>query len=151
MAKVAVFVPVLLFALFFKDSEAVRCWSCSTDLDPTNPDCGDPFLPGHTTNTGYSRLENCDANAGATYPYLTQSKTACKKQKKIINGQLVISRGCTWKRQDDFSSTCPVASNGPNEVTLFCETCDYDGCNGAGAIGKTLALLLVPLSLVLFK
>ncbi|XP_045500575.1 uncharacterized protein LOC123698030 [Colias croceus] len=151
MAKVAIIVPVLLFALVIKSSEAVRCWSCSSDLDPSRPDCNDPFLPGQAINPGYLRLENCDANAGATYPYLTQSKTACKKQKKIINGQLVVSRGCTWKRQDDNSNTCPTTSNSVNEVTIFCETCDYDGCNGAGALGKTLALLLVPISLLLFK
>ncbi|VVC90377.1 unnamed protein product [Leptidea sinapis] len=151
MAKVALIVPALLLAIFIKKSEGVRCWSCSTDLDPTNPECNDPFLPGQTLNPGYFRLENCDANAGATYPYLTSSKTACKKQKKIVNGQLVVSRGCTWKRQDDYSTTCPTTSNGPNEVTTFCETCDYDGCNGAGAITTTLAIFLVPLSVLLFK
>lgn len=68
-----------------------------------------------------------------------------------VNGLLVITRGCTWKRQDDYYNNCPGSTNGPNEVTTYCETCEHDGCNGASAIGKTLALLVVPLGLLLFK
>lgn len=68
-----------------------------------------------------------------------------------VNGLLVITRGCTWKRQDDYYNNCPGSTNGPNEVTTYCETCENDGCNGASAIGKTLALLVVPLGLLLFK
>ncbi|KAI8439328.1 hypothetical protein MSG28_013155 [Choristoneura fumiferana] len=130
------------------DGESVRCWSCSSDL---NHNCADPFLAGRNDNSYLLQLSNCDANTGATYPYLTSSKSACKKQTKYINGELVISRGCTWKRADDYSTSCPSTSNGPNEITSFCETCDYDGCNGAGAVGKTIALLLAPLALLLFK
>ncbi|KAL4709012.1 hypothetical protein ACJJTC_005873 [Scirpophaga incertulas] len=147
MAKLSLLVPVVLLAMFIHEGEPVRCWTCSSDL---NPHCADPFLVGNIDNS-YFRLENCDANTGATYPYLTSSKSACKKQKKYINGLLVVSRGCTWKVQNDFTSTCPSSSNGPNEVTYFCETCDYDGCNGAATIGKTIALLLAPLSLLFFK
>lgn len=68
-----------------------------------------------------------------------------------VNGLLVVTRGCTWKRQDDYYTNCPGSTNGPNEVTTYCETCEQDGCNGASAIGKTLALLVVPLGLLLFK
>ncbi|CAH0400835.1 unnamed protein product [Chilo suppressalis] len=144
----SLFVPVLLLAAYVQYGESVRCWTCSSDL---NPHCADPFLVGGGIDNTYFRLENCDANTGATYPYLTSSKSACKKQKKYINGLLVISRGCTWKRQDDFTNTCPSSSNGPNEVTYSCETCEYDGCNGAATIGKTIALMLAPLGLLLFK
>ncbi|CAG9788655.1 unnamed protein product [Diatraea saccharalis] len=144
----SLFVPVLLLAAYVQYGESVRCWTCSSDL---NPLCQDPFLVGNTMDSGLFRLENCDATTGATYPYLTSSKSACKKQKKYINGLLVVSRGCTWKRQDDFTNTCPSTSNGPNEVTYSCETCEYDGCNGAATVGKTIALLLAPLGLLLFK
>ncbi|KAL0821669.1 hypothetical protein ABMA28_005109 [Loxostege sticticalis] len=152
MANLSLFVPVLLLAVFVQDGESVRCWTCSSDL---NPYCGDPF-PGSRSDyqpaSQYQfRLENCDANTGATYPYLTSSRSACKKQTKYINGQTVVSRGCTWKRSDDYSVSCPSSTNGPNEITQFCETCDYDGCNGASAIGKTIALLLAPLGVLLFK
>ncbi|CAH0694547.1 unnamed protein product [Spodoptera exigua] len=148
MANLSIFVPVLLLALFIKEGEPVRCWTCSSDL---NPLCNDPFLAGRSDNSYLFRLENCDANAGATYPHLTSSKSVCKKMKKYINGQLVVSRGCTWKRADDYSTQCPSASNGPYEVTSFCETCEYDGCNGAATISKTIALLAAPLTLLLFK
>ncbi|XP_063365659.1 uncharacterized protein LOC134654141 [Cydia amplana] len=149
MANLALLVPVLLVTLFIKEGESVRCWTCSSDLH--NNYCSDPFMAGRIDNPYGVQLSNCDANTGATYPYLTSSKSACKKQRKYVNGELVISRGCTWKRADDYSTTCPSTSNGPNEVTSFCETCDYDGCNGAGAIAKTAALLLAPLALLLFK
>ncbi|XP_041982344.1 uncharacterized protein LOC121735560 [Aricia agestis] len=148
MAKLAIIVPILFFA-FVKQSEAVRCWQCSSDL---NPFCNDPFNLNHLDYSGYipARLENCDANTGASYPYLTSSKSACKKQKKYVNGQMIISRGCTWKRSDDYSTQCPMINN-PNEIASFCETCEYDGCNSATSIGKTVALLIAPLGLLLFK
>ncbi|XP_026321284.1 uncharacterized protein LOC113231266 [Hyposmocoma kahamanoa] len=148
MMNLSLFVPVLLLAVFVKDGESVRCWTCSSDL---NPLCNDPFLVGRSDNSYLFRLENCDASTGATYPYLTSSKSVCKKQKKYVNGLLVVTRGCTWKRQDDYYTNCPGSTNGPNEVTTYCETCEFDGCNGASAIGKTLALLVVPLGLLLFK
>ncbi|KAG6438510.1 uncharacterized protein LOC115453337 [Manduca sexta] len=148
MAKLSIAVSIVLLALFVNDGEAVRCWTCSSDI---NPLCHDPFVAGRSDNSYLFRLENCDANAGATYPYLSSSRSVCKKQKKYIGNELVIIRGCTWKRQDDTSTACPSSSNGPNEVPLFCETCDYDGCNGAATIGRTLALLVAPLALLLFK
>ncbi|CAB3253236.1 unnamed protein product [Arctia plantaginis] len=148
MSNLRIFVPVLLLAVFIKEGEPVRCWTCSSDL---NPACNDPFVPGRPDFQYVLRLENCDSNSGATYPYLASSKSVCKKQKKFINGQMVVSRGCSWKRQDDYSYQCPSYSNGPNEITSFCETCDYDGCNGAAAVGKTIALLAAPLTLLLFK
>ncbi|OWR49844.1 uncharacterized protein LOC116771278 [Danaus plexippus] len=148
MVKFSLLVPVLLVAVFVTRGDAVRCWTCSSDL---NPYCNDPFIPSSVDNSGLFRLENCDANTGASYPYLTSSKSACKKQKKFIGGQLVVSRGCTWKRQDDYSNQCPTSSNGHNEVTSFCETCDFDVCNGATSYGVTLALILAPLGLLLFK
>ncbi|XP_072945157.1 UPAR/Ly6 domain-containing protein crok [Epargyreus clarus] len=148
MARLIALVPVFLLALFIREGEPVRCWTCSSDL---NPLCNDPFTPAQAENSYLFRLENCDATTGASYPYLTSSKSTCKKQKKFINGQLVISRGCTWKRQDDYTTQCPNTSNGPHEVTSFCETCEYDGCNSASAIGKTLALLIAPLGVLLFK
>ncbi|XP_050348005.1 uncharacterized protein LOC126771885 [Nymphalis io] len=148
MVKLLIVVPLMIVALYASDGEAVRCWTCSSDL---NPYCNDPFILGRNENSGLFRLEYCDANTGATYPYLTTSKSACKKQKKYVGDQLVISRGCTWKRQDDYSNNCASSSNGPNEVTMFCETCDYDGCNGASAITMTLALIMAPLGLLLFK
>ncbi|CAH2264719.1 jg5430 [Pararge aegeria aegeria] len=131
-----------------KSGEAVRCWSCSSDL---NPYCNDPFVPSLADTSGLFSLEYCDGNTGASYPYLTTSKSACKKQKKYIGGNLVISRGCTWKRQDDYSTACAASSSGANEVTLYCETCDRDGCNGASAVGMAMALMMAPLGLLLFK
>ncbi|XP_004931812.1 uncharacterized protein LOC114250462 [Bombyx mandarina] len=149
MAKLSFLVPVLLLALFVKDSEPVNCWACSSNV---NPLCNDPFnIRIDTGNSYLFRLENCDKNAGATFPYLTASKSVCKKEKKYIDGELVVSRGCTWKRQDDFEVGCPTSRNEANEVNLFCQTCDYDGCNGAATIGRTIALLLAPLSLLLLK
>ncbi|XP_013200907.2 uncharacterized protein LOC106143391 [Amyelois transitella] len=148
MAHLALLVPILLLGLFVDNGDSVRCWTCSSDL---NPYCNDPFVVGYSDSNYQFRLENCDANTGATFPYLTTSRSACKKQRKYVNGQMVISRGCTWKRQDDYSSQCPSSSNGPNEITSYCETCDYDGCNGAAAVGKTIALLMAPLALLLFK
>ncbi|XP_023936791.1 uncharacterized protein LOC112044998 [Bicyclus anynana] len=148
MAKLSIFVPVLLVASFVAYGEAVRCWTCSSDL---NPYCNDPFVPSLADTSGLFRLEYCDANTGATYPYLTTSKSACKKQKKYIAGNLVISRGCTWKRQDDYSTACAASSTGANEVTLYCETCEHDGCNGASTMGITMALIMAPLGLLLFK
>ncbi|XP_068617548.1 UPAR/Ly6 domain-containing protein crok-like [Battus philenor] len=149
MAKFTLIVPVVLLAFFFQDGEAVRCWTCSSDL---NPLCNDPFLAGQSENSYLFRLENCDATSAVSYPYLTSSVSACKKQKKFVHGDLVISRGCTWKRKDDYTSTCPSTStSSSNEVTSFCETCDYDGCNGASAITMTLAMLMAPLGLLLFK
>ncbi|KPJ16011.1 hypothetical protein RR48_05356 [Papilio machaon] len=104
-------------------------------------------MVGQTENSYLFRLENCDATSAVSYPYLTSSISACKKQKKFVHGALVISRGCTWKRKDDYTNTCPSTStSSANEVTSFCETCDYDGCNGAAAISKTIALVLAPLA-----
>ncbi|CAK1586849.1 unnamed protein product [Parnassius mnemosyne] len=149
MAKFTLIVPVVLFAFFVQYGESVRCWTCSSDL---NPLCNDPFLAGQTENSYLFRLENCDATSAVSYPYLTSSVSACKKQKKFVRGEMVISRGCTWKRRDDYSNTCPSTSTSSyNEVTSFCETCQYDGCNGASAITKTIALLVAPLGLLLFK
>ncbi|KAI5638026.1 hypothetical protein NE865_09260 [Phthorimaea operculella] len=148
MANLALLVPVVLLAVFVQNGESVRCWTCSSDL---NPFCHDPFIPQGSSSNYLFRLENCDSNTGATYPYLTSSKSACKKQKKYINGQLVVSRGCTWKRADDYSYQCPSTSSGPNEHLSFCETCDHDACNSAVGLGKTIAILLAPLALLLFK
>ncbi|KAJ0174702.1 hypothetical protein K1T71_009810 [Dendrolimus kikuchii] len=148
MAKLTLFVAVLFLAVFIKKGESVRCWTCTSDL---NPLCNDPFLASRADDSYLFRLENCDANAAVSYPYLASSKSACKKQKKYINNQLVIIRGCTWKRQDDYSNVCPSSSNNYNEVTSYCETCEYDGCNGAATIVKTMALFLAPLCLLLFK
>ncbi|XP_045451526.1 uncharacterized protein LOC123660509 [Melitaea cinxia] len=149
MVKLLIVVSLLVVALYASEGEAVRCWTCSSDM---NPYCNDPYILGRGgENTGLFRLEYCDSNAGATYPYLSTSKSVCKKQKKYVGDQLIVSRGCTWKRQDDYSNNCASSSNGPNEVTLFCETCDYDGCNGASAITMTLALIMAPLGVLLFK
>ncbi|CAH2043494.1 unnamed protein product, partial [Iphiclides podalirius] len=149
MAKFPLFVTVVLFAIFVRNAESVRCWTCSSDL---NPLCNDPFMAGQSDNSYLFRLENCDATSAVSYPYLTSSVSACKKQKKFVRGELVISRGCTWKRKDDYTNTCPSTStSSSNEVTSFCETCDYDACNGASAVAKTLALLLAPLGLLLFN
>lgn len=64
----------------------------------------------------------------------------------------VVIRGCTWKQnRDDYSTACPSTANRQNEVTSFCETCEYDGCNGAATLGTTLALLVAPLGLLIFK
>lgn len=68
-----------------------------------------------------------------------------------VNGQLQIIRGCTWKRTEDLDNQCPSTSNSRSETTTYCETCEYDGCNSATTLGKTLALLVAPLTLLLFK
>ncbi|CAH0720357.1 unnamed protein product, partial [Brenthis ino] len=150
MAKISIIVPVLLVALYVNSGEAVRCWTCSSDL---NPYCNDPFLPDRAPeSSGLFRLEYCDASSGASYPYLSSSMAACKKQKKYVGSQLVVSRGCTWKRGDDYSNSCASqSSSGINEVTTFCETCTSDACNGASAIGMTMALIIAPLGVLLFK
>lgn len=78
------FIQLFLFQI---PGESVRCWTCSSDL---NPICNDPFRIGqrledvdYYRDSSYGfKMENCDANTGATYPYLTSSKSACKKQKK---------------------------------------------------------------------
>lgn len=70
----------LIRIYFFFLGEAVRCWTCSSDL---NPYCNDPFLPDRAPeSSGLFRLEYCDASSGASYPYLASSMAACKKQKK---------------------------------------------------------------------
>ncbi|XP_026756463.2 uncharacterized protein LOC113516271 [Galleria mellonella] len=148
MANLTLLVPVLFLALFVEYGNSVSCWTCSSDI---NPFCNDPFLAGRGEYSGQFQLENCDGRTGVTFPYLSSSKSACKKQKKYVNGLLVVTRGCTWKRTDDYSNQCPNYSSSTNEIPSFCETCDYDGCNGAATIGTTLALLLAPLGLLLFK
>ncbi|CAG9111506.1 unnamed protein product [Plutella xylostella] len=147
MANLVLLVPVLLLAVMVKEGSSIRCWTCSSELDPM---CNDPFL-AQRPDAGYRfTLSNCDAHTGATYPYLTSSKSACKKHKQYVNGILSVTRGCTWKRSDDYSNQCP-ATNSANERTVFCETCEYDGCNGASAISMTIALIAAPLTLMLFK
>lgn len=145
MANFAVIVSVLVIALFVNEGESLRCWSCSSEVDPS---CNDPFLAnrGHSPNSYF--LTDCDRDRASSYPFLYSSKPVCSKKKIYIDGRLSVRRGCTWKKLDDYSNICP---DNAHAQYSYCETCEYDGCNSATSIGKTIALLVAPLGLLLFK
>lgn len=138
---------VVVLAVFVETGSALRCWTCSSDLDPH---CNDPFNASLPLNTHRYPITNCDANVGTNYPYFAASKPACKKSRQYVNGELVVIRGCTWKHPEDTGDECPTSTQ-PNYIrTTYCKTCMTDTCNGSPLPReRSLLLALVPLALVL--
>ncbi|KAG6438512.1 hypothetical protein O3G_MSEX000026 [Manduca sexta] len=136
--KSIIILCVILCALTSVNS--IKCWSCSSNIDPK---CADPF-----DNSTFPLM---DCNHERISHLSDVMLSMCHKSKHKVDNELVIVRGCAWKHQNDSSTTCLISSNRPNEVPLYCETCDYDGCNGATTISRTLALLIAPFAPLLFK
>lgn len=61
-----------------------------------------------------------------------------------VNDKVVVSRACSWEDVNAPADAC-LRQNTPSYIkTEFCETCSYDGCNGASQYGPTLLLLIIP-------
>ncbi|XP_077300514.1 UPAR/Ly6 domain-containing protein crok-like [Arctopsyche grandis] len=138
-------IAILAFALvtiLIPSGMAIRCWTCSSDLDPR---CGDTF---NTTvpygSHGYS-LTDCNAqSSGGSYPYITSARSVCKKSKQLVNGDMTIIRSCAWQMPDQPVGTCTTTPSSQQIRVVFCETCETEGCNSGH--GLTAIPLLAALS-----
>ena len=156
MSNLAVFVPVLLLATFVRDvrtdylNDALRynnatleCWTCSPTYHQN--ECRDEFSPWSIL------LKKCKHDPAVS---VEPGWWSCKKERRIVNGYWQYTRGCLWHTNphDIFTPQCPkYHEKSISDIPSFCEVCIYDACNGAATIGKTIALLLAPLGLLLFK
>lgn len=84
------------------------------------------------------KLYNLDLYSLLLFSLLFSIKTI------IVNDKEVVSRACSWEDVNAPSDAC-LRQNTPSYIkTEFCETCSYDGCNGASQYGPTLLLLIIP-------
>lgn len=57
---------------------------------------------------------------------------------------MVVQRSCFFEDQNAVPNTC-LNTNTPSYIkTEFCETCNTDGCNGAGQFGPIAILVAIP-------
>ncbi|RZB40459.1 hypothetical protein BDFB_004506 [Asbolus verrucosus] len=156
MLHLGLFLTVLFVAV--QNGWALRCWSCSSDLDPS---CRDYF---NATKLQQQRSYfqqvnyNNQYQGGNTMPMLTDcsnnlgqvfgQKQVCVKE--IINqpyGKTSISRHCQSVSNQQEVGTCPNMGRDRE----FCEYCDSDGCNAAAGLkANVLAAMAVPCVLLFF-
>ena len=157
MSNLAVFVPVLLLATFVRDvrtdylndvlrynNATLMCWTCS----PTHYqiECRDDVF-----HAWKPLLKKCEHDPSVP---VEPGWWSCKKERRIVNGYWQYTRGCLWHTnpREIFSAQCPKYDDtSVSDIPSLCEVCVSDGCNGAATIGKTIALLLAPLGLLLIK
>ncbi|KAJ3645756.1 hypothetical protein Zmor_023390 [Zophobas morio] len=155
MANFGLFLTLLL--AYVQQGWALRCWSCSSDLDST---CMDPFnatklitqrqyFQQTNYNNQYQRndmpiLRECTNDLGQIY---NQKQMCVKRVINVPYGKKIVSRECKAVSTNQAAGTCPDRSNNVE----FCEYCEYDGCNGAtGMKANVLGALAVPGVLLLF-
>lgn len=149
---------VTLFFAYLHNGYALRCWSCSSDLDMS---CMDPFnstkMLQHrnyfqqvNNNNQYSRndmpiLRECTNELGQIY---NQKQMCVKRVINVPYGKKIVSRECKDVSTNQVTGTCPDKSGNAN--VEFCEYCDYDGCNAASGMRlNLLAAIAVPSALLL--
>lgn len=143
-------VLVLSVLSFITYGDALKCWTCSSDLDPH---CADPFNNTSPSFDLHHTLTDCNTQSSPHYS-LYKTKSVCKKIKQTVNGKHeAVVRTCEWlKSEDDAVGECPPSTfNTPKYITInYCETCDTDGCNGAENIRPTVFwTALIPAALAL--
>lgn len=61
-----------------------------------------------------------------------------------VNDKTVVSRSCFWEDVNAPRDSC-YSTNTPSYIkTEYCQTCNTDGCNGAGQFGPIAMLVAVP-------
>ncbi|XP_005183201.1 uncharacterized protein LOC131800552 [Musca domestica] len=126
----------------------LKCWRCSTDVS-NGEFCNDPFDPnGITDQQRYWSYVNCTYNVGFK---AVNARPVCKKLVQEVYGKRVISRSCFYEDIDDPADKCARDTTSSYIKTVFCETCNSDGCNGVSGLmpyGTLLALTALLVKLI---
>ncbi|XP_037927616.1 uncharacterized protein LOC119662132 [Teleopsis dalmanni] len=124
----------------------LRCWRCSTDVS-NGEFCNDPFQPEFITDQQrYWSYVNCTYSVGVKS---VNARPVCKKLVQEVYGKRVTSRSCFYEDMDDAPDKCARENTSSYIKTIFCQTCNTDGCNGAAAYTPFTALII--LSIIAFK
>lgn len=62
----------------------------------------------------------------------------------LVNNKSVVSRSCYWEDINAPKDACANANTPEYIKTEFCETCNFDGCNGAAQYGPIAMLVIIP-------
>ncbi|XP_017783294.1 PREDICTED: uncharacterized protein LOC108567386 [Nicrophorus vespilloides] len=142
MARYQLHLLVLSLIAYFSTSDALRCWSCSSDMDLP---CSDYF---NTTalSRQYNRYGNapqlteCTHNNQLTYQ---TGKPVCSKKVQTSYGRTTYIRQCMYLHEQEKVGPCPAETTTSATTIDFCEYCDYDGCNGSSSLKSALLLTII--------
>ncbi|XP_004524804.1 uncharacterized protein LOC101450536 [Ceratitis capitata] len=126
----------------------LKCWRCSTDVS-NGGFCDDPFDPEFISDQQrYWSYVNCSYSTNFKS---VNARPVCKKLVQEVYGKRVISRSCFYEDYDDSSDRCGHETTSSYIKTVFCQTCNTDGCNGAAAFSPFIALVFLPIAAMLTK
>lgn len=136
---------VAVFALV-QVGEALRCWSCSSDMDAP---CADYFnitnfnrFYRYDPRAQTPQLMDCDQQQSA---YPINQRPVCMKKKQTTYGRTTYVRQCRFLHPEERIGTCPTETTSSATTIDFCEYCEHDGCNGASLSSASVILAaLVP-------
>jgi len=128
---------------------SLRCWQCSSDMDAP---CADHFnttafrmyfRPQYQTQSTPQLMEcNTDPN-GFGHMGLSQ-RAVCMKKVQTTYGRTTYIRSCRFIHPQEPVGYCPEETTGSSTTIEHCSYCDYDGCNGANTVSKSVLAIIIP-------
>ncbi|KAG5887778.1 hypothetical protein JTB14_035125 [Gonioctena quinquepunctata] len=111
----------VLFSCFILEGLSIKCWDCTTDVDP---DCGDPF--------DNRTLLVSDCRYVSDYGRAVPNR--CRKEVIKENGKMTIIRSCGHRTDPALVDDKPSCTKGSEPNSPFVELCicnHEDGCNNS--------------------
>ncbi|XP_014271583.1 UPAR/Ly6 domain-containing protein crok [Halyomorpha halys] len=141
MARVALFVLPLI-AAFVHKGDALNCWVCNSDSDPS---CHDPF----DTSANRRILTECDPSRYGS----SRGHYVCRKYVKLVGEEKkkVVDRNCVSVSDQDHEGPCSAQSLGNPSQLESCHTCNTNECNSAPGLAIASVFTLLPTLLIAIK
>ncbi|KAL5279650.1 hypothetical protein ACFFRR_003943 [Megaselia abdita] len=132
-----------------KGSNALQCWTCSSETIGAENFCGEIFreqnIPEDIKKRNYLDVTKVCNKTGIHSDFIIP---VCRKtvEENILDGKITVKRFCYFTNKSDSLDQCKMDTIDQGVKRTFCQDCTTDRCNTASEIFTSI--LLVPLVLI---